>query len=468
MLFMSGTRSTRGQAGEVTEIMWGIVAGALGAFSKRHGVLQVHHTFILCSFLQLQHTHTLAMSKPGLSFGLSLGKKAAPAKRAPPRKAAFGGGDDSDDEAQHGSKNEEAITELDGFAPITTDTTDTSASSKHKKGRIPQEPPKLKSKVDPSRQFGDLSSALTSKKYAEAAEALDPSVYDYDAAHDVIEAAKKQREAEVKKENAQRKSRYMSDVTKAAEQRERDRSIAELKKIQREREAEGDEFADKEKFVTEAYKRKQEEDRIAQEEEAKREEEERKKNKFGGMTGFHKDLLEREDQRRAEMEKIVAQAAATGGIPKGEDEGGEDKTETDAAREINAKGGSVIVNEDGEVVDKRQLLTGGLNLGAKKKPEAPKDQGRSSSDSRPRDQPRGHFASGGKQAMRERQTRMLEEQLEQSLKRAREEEEEERKKVEQETKSRKTESDISSAKERYLARKRAAEEAKKNGQQDGP
>lgn len=410
------------------------------------------------------------MSKPGLSFGLSLGKKAAPAKSRPPaRKTAFGGGDNSDDdEGQQASKNEETITELDGFTPATTSTTDSSAFSKPKKGKIPQEPPKLKSKVDPSRQFGDLSSALTSKKYAEAAEALDPSVYDYDAAHDVIEAAKKQREAEAKKENAQRKSRYMSDVTKAAEQRERDRSIAELKKIQREREAEGDEFADKEKFVTEAYKRKQEEDRIAQEEEARREEEEKKKNKFGGMTGFHKEMLEREDQRRAEMEKIVAQAATTGGIPKVEEEGqDEDNTETKKAREINAKGGSVIVNEDGEVVDKRQLLQGGLNLGAKKKPEAAKDQGRSSSDSRPRDQSRGHFASGGKQAMRERQTRMLEEQLEQSLKRAREEEEEERKKVEQETKSRKTESDISNAKERYLARKRAAEEAKKNGQRDG-
>lgn len=410
------------------------------------------------------------MSKPGLSFGLSLGKKATPAKSRPPaRRTAFGGGDDSDDDGQQASKDEETITELDGFASAPTSTTDVSASSKQKKGRISQEPPKLKSKVDPSRQFGDLSSALTSRKYAEAAEALDPSVYDYDAAHDVIEAAKKQREAEAKKENAQRKSRYMSDVTKAAEQRERDRSIAELKKIQREREAEGDEFADKEKFVTEAYKRKQEEDRIAQEEEARREEEEKKKNKFGGMTGFHKELLEREDQRRAEMEKIVAQAATTGGIPIVEEEGqDEDNVETKKAREINARGGSVIVNEDGEVVDKRQLLKGGLNLGAKKKQGAPKDQGRSSSDARPRDQSRGHFASGGKQAMRERQTRMLEEQLEQSLKRAREEEEEERKKVEQETKSRKTESDISSAKERYLARKRAAEEAKKNGRQDEP
>jgi hypothetical protein len=65
--------------------------------------------------------------------------------------------------------------------------------------------------------------------------------------------------------------------------------------------------------------------------------------------------------------------------------------------------------------------------------------------------------------MRERQTRMLEAQLEESLKRSRQEEEEEAEKVQLASKSRKTEAEISSAKERYLARKRAAEEAKKNG-----
>ncbi|ROW12707.1 hypothetical protein VMCG_00457 [Cytospora schulzeri] len=407
------------------------------------------------------------MSKPGLSFGLNLGKKPAAAKpRPPPRKAAFGGGD-SDDEAQDAPKTEETITELDGFTSASTPSTSASLSNRPKHGKIPPEPPKLKSKTDPSRQFGDLSSALTSKKYADQAEALDPSVYDYDAAYDAIEAVKKHREAEVKKDTTQRKARYMTDVTKAAEQRERDRSIAEMKKIQREREAEGDEFADKEKFVTEAYKKKQVEDRIAEEEEKKREQEEKKKNKFGGMTGFHKEMLEREDQRRLEMEKMAAEVVKSGGVPKVEDEEKE-KTETDVARELNQKGAAVAINEEGDVVDKRQLLRGGLNLGAKKKTEEPKEPSRPSSESRPRDQSKGHFGSGGKQAMRERQTRMLEAQLEQAVKRSREEEEEERKKIEQEAKSRKTGADISSAKERYLARKRAAEEAKKNGQEEGP
>lgn len=411
------------------------------------------------------------MSKPGFSFGLSLNKKAGPAKAQPPKKkTAFGGGGDSDDEAKNAPKNEETITEFDVFGDsATTSSTPTprSSTTKSKNGKIPSEPPKLKFKVDSSRQFGDLSSALTSRKYAEAAETLDPSVYDYDTAYDVLKAAEKQREVEVKKESAQRKSRYMADVTRAAEQRERDRGVAELKKIQREREAEGDEFADKEQFVTEAYKKKQEEDRKAEEEERRKEEEERKKNKFGGMTGFHKEVLEREDQRRAELDRMAAEATKPGGLPKEDDEEKE-KTETDVAKEINAKGGSIAVNEDGEVVDKRELLRGGLNLGAKKKTEEPKEARRSSANTGPRDHGKGHFGSGGKQGMRERQTRMLEAQLEQALKRSREEEEEERKKVELESKSRKTTTEISSAKERYLARKRAAEEAKKNGQQEAP
>lgn len=415
------------------------------------------------------------MSKPGLSFGLSLNKKSGSAKVQPPkRKTAFGGGGgDSDDEAQDVPKNEETIAELDSFGTSPSAATSTASTSKIKPGGGAAStssktksgaPPKLKSKTDSAHQFGDLSSALASRRHAEAAEALDPSVYDYDAAYDVLKAAQRARDAEAKKEASQRKSRYMADVTRAAEQRERDRGVAELKKIQREREAEGDEFADKEQFVTEAYKRKQEEDRRAEEEERRREEEERKGNKFGGMTGFHKEVLEREDQRRAEVERMAAEAAKSGGLPK-VDEGEKEKTETDVARELNAKGATVAVNEEGEVVDKRQLLRGGLNLGAKKKDDEPKEASRASSGSGgPRDHSKGYFGSGGKQAMRERQTRMMEAQLEQALKRSRDEEEEERKKVEEASKSRKTATDISSAKERYLARKRAAEEAKKNGE----
>jgi hypothetical protein len=168
----------------------------------------------------------------------------------------------------------------------------------------------------------------------------------------------------------------------------------------------------------------------------------------------------------------TAAAAADSGSGPAKESGEEEKSAAERAKEINAMGGNVLVNEEGEVVDKRQLLKGGLNVGAKKKAEVQQEREKQAQAAAARvgagAQGKGVYAAGGKQAMRERQTRMLEAQLEESLKRSRQEEEEEAAKVQLASKSRKTEADISSAKERYLARKRAAEEAKKNGESEGP
>lgn len=187
------------------------------------------------------------------------------------------------------------------------------------------------------------------------------------------------------------------------------------------------------------------------------------------MTDFYRDLLDRENAERAEVVK-AAEAKAKEGPPRGEGQGGKEteKTEAERARELEAKGVSVAVNEDGQVVDKRQLLRGGLNV-VVKKPE-PKREARASSSSQQRGGEQGGWgqgrgfvgAGGGKRAMVERQSRMLEEQLGETLKRSRAAEEEETQRtVEKLTKSTKTEKDISGARERYLARKREAEEAKK-------
>ncbi|KAF3356646.1 Purine biosynthetic protein ADE1 [Verticillium dahliae VDG1] len=147
------------------------------------------------------------------------------------------------------------------------------------------------------------------------------------------------------------------------------------------------------------------------------------------MTAFYKGLLNRGEERHQEMMKAAEEQAKNAPAEREKKEGkGQrdeeqpDKEATDANRasEINKKGGKIAINEDGQVVDKRELLRGGLNVGAKK-----------------------------------------EAQLAESLKRSREEEEQEREKIETSAKSRKTEGEISSAKERYLARKREAEEAKK-------
>ncbi|OTB20308.1 hypothetical protein K445DRAFT_312739 [Daldinia sp. EC12] len=399
------------------------------------------------------------MSKPGLSFGLNLAKKPGASKPPPPkRKPMFGDDDGSDDDANGSTNGPQAteISELDDFTTASSGPQSNKKPPSKLKNGPPTQPSNGKSKKPQISMYGDLSSSLESRKHQQAAEELDPSIYDYDAVYDSLKPEKK-----ATQEDIERKPKYMKNLMASAAVRKRDALIAEEKKIARERAEEGEEYADKEKFVTEAYKKQQEENRRIEEEERKREEEEAKKNKGGGMTAFYKDLLERGDKRHAEVLKAAEERAKTGS--KEDEDVSEEKVKTDAdvAREINEKGGKIAINEDGQVVDKRELLKGGLNLSAPKRQEPRKETDRGQDRRDDRNQSRGFVGSGGKQAMRERQTRMLEAQLEQSLKRSLAEEEEERQKIERAAKSRKTETEVSSARERYLARKREAEEAKK-------
>lgn len=394
------------------------------------------------------------MSGKGLSYGLNLTKKPNGSRPQPAkRKPIFDEDDDSDGENNATEAGVEEIGEIGGI-------------STGPKGLQP--PPGFKlnkskpgapgPKKAPISMYGDLSTSFTSKKHAETAEELDANIYDYDAVYDSLKPQKK-----TTIEDKERKPKYMSNLLAAAAVRKRDATIAEEKKLARDREAEGDEFADKEKFVTSAYKKQQEENRRLEEEERIREEQEQKKNKGAGMTNFYKNMLEKGEQKHAEVVKAVEERIKNG--PQQEEEAEKIKTEADLAREINEKAaGAIAVNDEGQVVDKRQLLKGGLNIVPKPKNAASTVGARDGPSS---DRGRGPAfvgAGGGKQAMRERQTRMMEAQLEQATKRALEEEEEERQKVERASKSRKTEGDIMSAKERYLARKREAEEAKKRGE----
>ncbi|EHK42304.1 uncharacterized protein TrAtP1_004638 [Trichoderma atroviride] len=397
------------------------------------------------------------MDKPKLAFGLNLTKKPGATKPIPARsKPMFDSHDnDSDDE---GTKVEEIGGDLEDFTAASSAPADSARGSRSKKGPI-AEPPKLKSKNQTNAMFGDLSSTLASRKNAEAATELDASVYEYDSIYDSMKPKKN-----ISKEDEERKPKYMKNLLRAADVRKRDQLIAEEKKIAREREAEGEEFADKEKFVTEAYKKQQEENKRLEEEERKREEEEAKKNEGTGMTTFYRKLLDKEQERHAETVRAAEEMAKRGPEEKDDENEGDadvdkEKEFAKAAQELNEKGASISVNEDGQVVDKRQLLKGGLNVGAKKKVEAQREEA-----DRPAERERKEISGqqmSRKQAMRERQSRMLADQLEASLKRSREATEAKREEVERAAKTRKTDGEISSAKERYLARKRAAEEEKK-------
>ena len=404
------------------------------------------------------------MSKP-LAFGLNLKKPPAaggkPAIRKP--RAMFGGDSDSDDgnSKANGQNKVEAIggDNLDDIFNTSSrpEPSDSRQGPKSKRDP-PSEPPKLKAKKNQSTMFGDLSSSLTSRKNMEKATEVDSNVYEYDAVYDSLKPKKK-----LTAEEEERRPKYMKGLMQAAETRKRDALIAEEKKIAREREAEGEEYADKEKFVTAAYKRQQEENRKLEEEEKRKEEEEAKKNKGGGMSAFYREMLDRDQQKHADYmkaaEEIVKGRSTDDNVA--EDEGiHQEKEEAEKVKKLQESGANIAVNEDGQVVDKRQLLKGGLNIDPNRKKSAQT----TTTTERSQDRARREMNSAQfskRHEMRERQSRMLAEQLEQAVKRSRDGEDDKRVEAERAAKSRKTDGEISSAKERYLARKKAAEEEKK-------
>ncbi|KAJ5486549.1 hypothetical protein N7530_000849 [Penicillium desertorum] len=318
---------------------------------------------------------------------------------------------------------------------------------------------KSKKPTAPAQKYTNLASMHSSNVQAKAAEELDPLIYSYDEVYDSLHAKPAKAAVETKSDTP----KYMQNLLQSAEIRKRDQLRAKDRQLAREREAEGDEFEDKEKFVTSAYKAQQAELRKAEEEEARREKEEeerRKKSGGSGMIGFYRDVLSRGEARHEEVIKAAEETArrVKAGEIIEEMEDKEDKSDAQKAEDLNAHGARVVVNDEGQVVDKRQLLSAGLNVAPKPKAQ---ESAAKAGVSRPTVGRPGAGAGyqGGRAAQRARQTDMVASQYEE---RARQEEEAEaakQREIAEKSRSRKTEKDVSSAKERYLARKREREEA---------
>ncbi|XP_062448324.1 nuclear speckle splicing regulatory protein 1 isoform X1 [Rhea pennata] len=100
--------------------------------------------------------------------------------------------------------------------------------------------------------------------------AEDATVYEYDSIYDEMQQRKKENNAKILSGKDEKKPRYIQNILKAAEIRKKEQEKRMERKIQKEREMEGGEFADKEAFVTSAYKKKLQE--RAEEEERERRE----------------------------------------------------------------------------------------------------------------------------------------------------------------------------------------------------
>ena len=391
---------------------------------------------------------------PTLAYGLNITKKSRVTSTANPpikRKHIF---DEDDGDDQDATPAENAVEEIETFDGLSATPQSLSSNTTRKSS------PDSVSKRSKVSQYGDLSSSYTATKHYKAAQAIDSSVYDYDAVYDSWHATPTSSTAS----SAPKGPKYMSNLLVAAEIRKRDQLRAKEKMLLKEREAEGDEFVDKEKFVTGAYKAQQEEVKKMEEEEARKEvAEEEKRRNGGGMVSLYKDLLDRNEERHAQIVKAVEENKGK------ETKSKEAPIERDAeyAEAELAKVKGATVNEDGQIIDKRQLLRAGLNIASNPK-VGPLPAFSSTSVATGRaatDLPAGLAThAGAKHAQRERQTKMLEQQLEEHAKKMQKEEELARKAAAENMKSKKTEKDIGSARERYLARKRESEEAAKRSE----
>ncbi|WFD40025.1 uncharacterized protein MJAP1_003007 [Malassezia japonica] len=204
------------------------------------------------------------------------------------------------------------------------------------------------------------------RRQQEEAEKVDASAFDYDGVYDKMKAVEQQLKAANKEADKGRKSKYMSSFMHAAEIRERDRLRAESKMIQREREAEGDAYAGKEAFVTSAYKEQQEELRRAEEEERVVEARERQKNR--GVASFHQRMLKDESEKR----QAALEALANDDIHV--EEKPEEVSDKERAAQAAQQGRHVELNEDNQIVDKRELLSTGLNVLKRKEPEEKEEE----------------------------------------------------------------------------------------------
>lgn len=119
----------------------------------------------------------------------------------------------------------------------------------------------------------------------------DPTVYQYDEIYDDIVNKKETVKLKTKEE---KKPQYIENLMKAASKRKIESERRLERQIQKEREKEGDEFKDKEVFVTSAYKKKLEEMRLEEEKEKREEylESIGDVTKQNDLNGFYRHLYE--------------------------------------------------------------------------------------------------------------------------------------------------------------------------------
>lgn len=143
----------------------------------------------------------------------------------------------------------------------------------------------------------------------------DPTIYQYDEVYDDLERGEGQSDSASKQK--EKKSKYIQKLLKTAERRKKEQEHRIERMVQKEREAESDMYADKESFVTSAYRAKLEEFKKMEEEEARMDRLEAigDVTKQQDMSGFYRHLygqtVDYKDEDKADDENVKAKEKST-------------------------------------------------------------------------------------------------------------------------------------------------------------
>ncbi|CAK9305157.1 unnamed protein product [Gordionus sp. m RMFG-2023] len=118
----------------------------------------------------------------------------------------------------------------------------------------------------------------------------DSSVYQYDELYDDMKAKNEKVQLEKALEKKSHKPKYMTKILKHAQFRQIENDRRAESKIQREREMEGDEFQDKETYITDTYKEKMEQSLLRLEMDKKAEELENKDRENLTFNKFYNNI----------------------------------------------------------------------------------------------------------------------------------------------------------------------------------
>jgi hypothetical protein len=287
-------------------------------------------------------------------------------------------------------------------------------------------------------------SELKAKQLQQEALQQDATTFDYDGVYDSLKA--KEKAAKLARTEDSQKPKYMAALLRSAQIRQIDRLRANETKAKRERETEGEEFADKEAFVTTAYREALEEAKRLEAQDALQEANERNRSKGAVAPQFFKTILDKREELHRNLETLEVEVPNKDDTKEGNSSPKSTQSNSDTQNLID-KG--INLNASGEIVDKRQLLTAGLNVVRKPKPAPPIV---TPSKRGVNDDSRRAAAIGQSKVGSARHSAILMEQYQDKAKEEKAKEDE----VAAKFAKRNTEQTISDARERYLARKKAA------------